>query len=141
MARQEDEYADVLHRTDERDLVVARIELNANDRRRKAKSSDALAGEHLPDADGVVGGSGDQVLAISRPVQRDHRVHVCRYDLGDASGQEVPDYHTTVVAADGQQRAATIETACDRDRDAVQNAVELLRIVLAELMKQVELHR
>lgn len=63
------------------------------------------------------------------------------YDLGDAASEEVPDHHTTVVAADRKQRTASIEAACDRDRDAVQNAVELLRIVLAELMKEVELHR
>lgn len=65
MAGQEDKHTDMLHRTDQSDLVVTRIELHPDDRRRKAKSRDTLAGEHLPDADGVVGGGGDQVLTVS----------------------------------------------------------------------------
>ena len=99
-----------------------------------------LARQHVPHGDGVVRAGADQAPAVPRPADRAHRVHVRRDDLGDAARQEVPDDDAAVVAADGQQGALAVERAGDGARDAVERAVKLLRVVLAERFEEFEVH-
>ena len=57
-------------------------------------------------------------------------------DLGDSSGQEVPDDNPAIVTADSEERAVPVKGAGDGHGDAVQGPIELLRIILSEGLKK-----
>lgn len=127
-----DDHRRIAHRRRQKAQIVARIELHLQNGRRKAVLVLAVAGQQIPDADIVVGGRGQQLVAVARPADAAHRMHVGGDDLGNAAREKVPDDDAAVVAADRQQGAVLVVRAGGGQRDAVQRAVELLRIVLAE---------
>ena len=51
---------------------------------------------------------------------------MCADDLSNAPGQEIPDDHTAVVAAHGQQRASFVEGAGQRHADTIKGAIAFL---------------
>ena len=47
-------------------------------------------------------------------------------DFSNSSCQEIPDDNTSVVAANGEQRATLVEDARDCHTDTVEGAIEVL---------------
>lgn len=95
------QYSGVAHRTHQELVVIARMELYLQDRRRKPILLLAVPTKHVPDAHVVVGRGGQQLVAIARPAQAAHRVYVGGNDLCDAARQKVPDDHAPIVTANG----------------------------------------
>ena len=130
----------MFHGTDEELVFPPRVELHLEDGAREPEALFALAGQHVPDGDVVVGGRRDELPAGSRPRERANRVDVGADDLGDAAGQKVPDDDAAVVAAHGQQGAESVEVERDGHGDAVQRAVIFLGVILPERFEQLQIH-
>lgn len=65
-------------------------------------------------------------MAVPGPRDAAHRMDMGGNDFRYSSRQEVPDHDAAIIAADGQQSAALVEGASERNGEAIKGAVELL---------------
>ena len=100
-----DDHGGMFQRTDQEVGGVPGMELDLQDRRLNAGDSRATTtGGGVPDADGVVGGRGSDQIGLLRPRDGVDRRPIRTDDLGDATGQEIPDHQTTVRTAHSEHR-------------------------------------
>ena len=92
----------------------------------------ALSCYDVPDADIVISGGGGKFCSTPTPGERTDGMDVSCDDLGDATGQEVPDNDSSVVASDSKEGAKPVEAAGDCHGDTVQRSIEFLRIILSK---------
>ena len=86
----------------------------------------------VPDADIVISGGGGKFCSTPTPGERTDGMDVSCDDLGDATGQEVPDNDSSVVASDSKECSKPVEAAGDCHGDAVERSIEFLRIILSK---------
>ena len=86
----------------------------------------------VPDADIVISGGGGKFCSTTTPGERTDGMDVSCDDLGDATGQEVPDNDSSVVASDSKEGSKPVEAAGDCHGDAVERSIEFLRIILSK---------
>ena len=86
----------------------------------------------VPDADIVISGGGGKFCSTPTPGERTDGMDVSCDDLGDATGQEVPDNDSSVVASDSKEGSEPVEAAGDCHGDAVERSIEFLRIILSK---------
>lgn len=101
--------------------------LDFEDRHGEVKLPYGFSSQGCPDAHFPVRACAGHSLTILAPAEGAHGMDVARYDLGYASGSEVPDANASVVTADCKKCPLTIKGAGQGDADTIQHTLMLLK--------------